>query len=512
MDSEVNRERLRALLDEQAESSTLDYKEACDLNEKRDLVKLTKHVGAMQGLGGHIVIGADGVGRASGKFEEARATLFDEATLRAKLLRYLPPSIDVRSAVHDLDGDTFAVVYVAPHPDGLVPFTEDGAYEEGGRTLHAFRKGQIYTRHGTSSVPCEQIDIQRVLQTQLDKAKEGLRAERAEELAELARNLQSHSDLARAPATALTWQLDEETFVATIIEQLRLGDEIPLRLLLRRADKDAMTAIEAGGLGDLELILDRLACLAITFVTLDQEALFDQVVAAFVRIYNVGFDSRGMTRHDLAIGPAMIWLQVIKRVLVVGAALIREERWHLARALVLQRGSGYEFTEKKYPYVTWIRHATTEASRAGHYDQIVDGKRSDVSLLWMAKQVADGSPTLAEATGPDDETRIDAICRFDMVAMIVALGAGGSADSHHYYPHFARFYEHRSLPVLERVIADPEVRQTLFPNRSDQELAIVIRWIDHSATQEGFRYAGWDGFLNDTVREFLEKNPPTAQS
>lgn len=507
METEANRERLRALLDEQAESPTLDYKEACDLNEKRDLVKIAKHVGAMQPLGGHIVIGADGAGRASRKFSEAQAKLFDEATLRPKLLRYLPPSIQVRSAVHDLDGDTFGVVYIAPHPDGLVPFIEDGSYEDNGRLLYAFRKGQIYTRHGTSSVPCEQEDVQRVLRKQLEGAMEGLRAERAEELAELARTLQNQSDLARAPATALTWQLDEESFVTTIIEQLRLQDEIPLRLLLRRADRDAAVAIQAGTPADLELILDRLACLATAFVTLDQEKLFHQVVAALVRIYNLGFDSRGMTRHDLPVGPAMIWLQVIKRVLVVGAALVREQKWDLARALVLQRGSGYEFTEKKHPYVTWIRHATTEAARAGHFDQVVDGQRTDVSLLWMAKQVVDGSPTLAEATGPDDEGRIGAICQFDMVAMIVSLGAAGNADSRHYYPHFARFYEHRSLPALERVITDPDIRQTLFPSRSDKELANVIRWIDHSATQEGFRYAGWDGFLNDTVREFLDKNP-----
>ena len=33
------------------------------------------------------------------------------------------------------------------------------------------------------------------------------------------------------------------------------------------------------------------------------------------------------------------------------------------------------------------------------------------------------------------------------------------------------------------------------------------RWINDAATQEGFRFGGWDGFLSDNVRSFLETNP-----
>ncbi len=398
-----------------------------------------------------------------------------------------------------------------PHPDGLVPFIKEGAYEENGRALHAFRKGQIYARHGTSSEACDGSDVQRVLQQKLEVAKEGLRAERAIELAALIGDIQSQTHLAQAPASALNWQLDEETFIAATIEQLRARDEIPLRLLLRRAQQDAATALATGNTAELQLVLDRLASLAVTLATLDRTELFRQVVAALVDIYNVGFDGQGMTRRDLAIGAPMLWLQVIQRVIVVGAALVREKQWDLAAQLVLQRGSGYEFSERKYPYVTWIRHATTEASRAGHYDQVVDGKRSDVSLLWMAKEVAEASPTLSRAAGADDERRLDAICQFDMLAMLVTLGAARRADTHHYYPHFARFYEHRSLPILNRVVTDPEVRTALFPERSDKDLADAIGWIDHTASQEAFRYAGWEGFLNDAVRDFLARNPPSDQ-
>lgn len=507
MESDVSLERLRALLDEQAESPALDYKETCDLNSPRDLVKIAKHVGAMQAEGGHVVVGATGTGGPSGKLDEPHAKLFDEATLRPKLERYLPPSIAIRCAVHELDDQLYAVVRVLPHPDSLVPFVSDGSYQENGRTLNAFRKGQIYARHGTSSEPCDQRDIQLTLRRQLENAKEGLRVERAAELAVLIRDLRAHTDLASAPASALTWDLDENTFIATIVEQLRVNDDIPLRLVLRQAANDASVAATSGNRAELELVLDRLAALAVTLSTLDRHELYRKVIAAFVDVYNVGFDERGMTRHNLAIDAPMLWLQIIQRVFLVGAALVREKRWALAAELVLQRGDGYEFKEKKYAYVTWIRHTTTEAARAGHYSQIVDGKNSDVSLLWMAKQVAERSSTLTEAAGPDDERRLDAICQFDMLAMIVALGAAGGADTHHYYPHFARFYEHRSLPILERIITHPDVREALFPQRPDQDLARAIRWINHAASQEGFRFAGWNGSLNDTISGFLERNP-----
>jgi Putative DNA-binding domain len=511
VEPELSVERLRSLLDEQAESSDLDFKESCDINATRDFVKLTKHVGAMLVRGGHIVVGADNNGRPSGQFSESQAKLFDEAILRAKLLRYLPASIEVRCAVHELDGQRFGLIRVSPHLDGLVPFTRDGSYEENGRTVSIFRKGQIYARHGTSSEPCDQNDVHHVLEQQLERDKESLRAERAAELALLLRDLQAQTDIARAPASTLTFQLDEETFLATIVEQLRVGDDIPLRLLLQRARDEAGTAVTSGDPGDIALILDRLGCLAVTFATLDRVPLFHQVVDTLVEVYNIGFDERGMTRLDLTIDAPRLWLLVIQRVMVVGAALVRLKRWELATALVLQRGSGYEFTERKYPYVTWIRHTTTEASRAGHYDQLVDGKRSDVSLLWLAKEVAEGSLYLSRATGADDDSRLDAICQFDILAMLAALGASGSADTHHYYPHFARFYEHRSLPILERAIIDPDVRSAVFPHRTDQELADVIRWINHAASQEGFRFAGWDGYLNDIVRGFLEQHPPPQE-
>lgn len=55
-------EQLEHLLAVGHESEQLDYKRACNLNDKRAVVELAKDVAAMQIVGGYIVIGADNQG------------------------------------------------------------------------------------------------------------------------------------------------------------------------------------------------------------------------------------------------------------------------------------------------------------------------------------------------------------------------------------------------------------------------------------------------------------------
>lgn len=508
---------MEILLDEQGESEHLDYKATCDLRSERDRVQIARHIAAMAVKGGHIIIGADNSGGPSGSFEPKKARLFDEATLRPKLQKFFPEGLSFQTAQHELkSGHTYVIIRVEQHLDGFCVFQEDGAYEEGGKIKFSFRKGQVYARHGTSSEPCNQADILGIIERKVEEAKEHLRAEHTAQLADLVQRLQTAQTLSTAPASTLSWTMDEDTFVATIIEQIRGNDPIPLRLLLRRMEGDASRLVSEGEEADLETLVDRLTCLAANFVLLERDDLFKQVVRALVSIYNLGFDARGRTRSGTPIPSARLWLLVIKRVMAVGAVLVREECWKLAHDLTIQRGKGYEFTETTMPYVTWIRHATTEASRGGQLTQVVDGRSVQISLLGLVQELVQRSDCLRQGLAADDERILDSLCQFDMLAMLATLAEAarirdinpsGLRWSHHYYPHFSRFYETRSLPMIERVITDPAIREEVFPGRSDDDLASVIRWINHAATQEGFRYAGWDGMLSGTVTRFLEQHP-----
>lgn len=143
MGRSVSADTLTALLDLQGEHDWLDHKRQCDLSSARGLVELAKDIGAMMITDGYIVIGADDTGRPAGDIE--RPELFDPATLHNKLARYLPEPLEIRSAVHH-QNQSYALIYVSPHPDGFCIFERDGTYPDGKRQATAFRAGEVFAR------------------------------------------------------------------------------------------------------------------------------------------------------------------------------------------------------------------------------------------------------------------------------------------------------------------------------------------------------------------------------
>jgi hypothetical protein len=155
----VDAEALAQLLRLGGERDWVDFKSRCDLAEKRDLVEITKDIGALMITGGYLVIGADDRGLPAG--EPEHLDLFDPARLHPKVARYITGQFELRVGIHQQQGQKFVLVYVAPHPDGLCVFERDGSYPDPatGQTRTAFRAGQVFARHGTSSEPWNQHDI-----------------------------------------------------------------------------------------------------------------------------------------------------------------------------------------------------------------------------------------------------------------------------------------------------------------------------------------------------------------
>jgi hypothetical protein len=156
--------------------------------------------------GGFIVIGADSQGHPTGRFTEDQAKLFDEATLRAKLAKWIPEPFDLKVGVHHHGGNLLAVVYVGPNPKGCCIFKADGQYLKNGKQVPAFRACDIFIRHGTASERAQQHDLDRIFA-------------RAEQI----------------------W-----AFTRLVVEQLRRGDEIPVRLLTDQMWRDAATLVRTG--------------------------------------------------------------------------------------------------------------------------------------------------------------------------------------------------------------------------------------------------------------------------
>ena len=502
----VSEEKLRQLLDEQAESASLDYKSECDLREKADVVEFAKDIGAMQIDGGFLVIGADNRGRPTNKVTSGHAKLFDEAALRAKLRKWIPDQVDLMSAVHEIEGSPIVLVFVGANREGLAVFAADGQYVVEGRQVTVFRKGDVFARHGTASEPWNQGDIARVFERIIARRKEEWRRTLAVDFARLGEGTEARQ-LASAPAQALTWNLDSASFEAAIIEQLRVQDDIPLRLLLEQLPSDAAAlAHDEGLLVDLPTLFDRLICLGALGLRLERPRVVDAAIDAAGLVYDVGF-SIERAPQSWAIPAATFWLDLLVRILALGALAVRKKNWDAVRQLALRQGE----TDDWRHFRTWLRHGFTMAARSKLFIENEDGREVERSVLSLANRAAGEVSCLRPDLAADDERLLNSLCQFDALAALAMISETRSLSNSHFYPNFARFYSHRTEPAIARLLVDDAMRLAIFP-LPDDVLASALRGLDRMAQREAFRFAGWDGFTDALILGFLQKNPAPNES
>lgn len=492
----VTEEKLRQLLDEQHESESLDYKAKLCLSDARHLVEFAKDVAAMQIDGGFIVIGADDNGNPTGQVTPEDAKLLDESRARPKLARFLPEPFEIRCAQHTINGNLIVLVYVGPKPMGLCIFKAAGNYPGG----TAFRAGDVFARHGTSSEPWRQSDIEKIFARRIQREKESWRLELTAYLEET-RFASNTQNLSRGPAATLTWQLDEKTFNSVVIEQLRSGDTIPLTLLLNQLPTEAKSLVTSNRVDDFLTLLDRLSCLAALFINLRKPTELKRAVDSLNKIYDIGFSSSGESRSDLSIKSSKLWLEVIRRVYALGALAVRRETWSEVRLLILQRPKGMVAGEF---YNNWLRHALTMASRAGDLNETRDNDKVETPLLSLSQQTARQHGCLSEDV--DDESLLDSIAQFDVLFNVVAMSLQSRSYGTDYYPNFSRFFTRRSDPAFRWVVEDAAVREALTIPEGD-ELARILGAVFDSAFHESVRYSGWDGVQDPIVRTFMDQHP-----
>ncbi|RKI51416.1 hypothetical protein D7X55_34075 [Corallococcus sp. AB049A] len=495
----VTLEKLGELLNEQCESECLDYKSTCDLNDTRSLVEIAKDVGAMSITGGFIVIGATDQGTPSGTFSEDKARLFDEATLRAKLQKYIPDPIDLRCATHRINDSWITLVHVAPRQDGFCIFKADGNYSESGRTKTAFYAGQIYARHGSSSENWGQADIQRVIANIVALKKAEWRVELRNELSTLGVAV-SAQNLARGPVAALNWKIDTEAFIATVTEQLRDNDTIPIKSLLQRAQRDVREILEGQEPeSELTTLLDRFACLAATFINLEEKLWTPRSIKVLSSIYAIGFDEPGNEiRHPIP--GHRIWVSIIERVMALGALAVRAEDWESVKLLATTSPPN-KGNASFYP--SWVRHGLTMGYRQNAFSRASDDRTATVSPINLARNLIRTEACFRPDLPSEDEGILTSLCQFDTLGAISTAAASGKVDTNIWYPCASHFRTDRSEPIVERLLSDKAMRSIIAPC-SDDDLAIILDWIDRASTKEGFNYFGWDGFSSKPIRSFID--------
>lgn len=495
----VTLEKLRTLLAEQHEQPALDYKRTVNLGKGHaaDTVELTKDVAAMQSEpnGGYIVVGADDQGSPVPDLTADLAKHFDEATLRPKLAQYLTDP-QVRSAQHEIDGNVLVLVYIAPASHGFCIFHTNGEYEDpkdAKRKVVVFRIGDVFVRHGTSSVRWTDADRERLLDQIIERRKQAWRQEAAEEFAAQLTAANSVHALASAAAAVVSWNLDEADFENLVTELLRRNDDIPLRRLLVQAPRDAAELIAADS-DTLTTLLDRITTLVALTIQYERLTWTGPALEVLEKIYALGFEA------PIDRSAVSSWLDVITRVYGLGALAVRLERWSEVKLLADRR----PWTSGPMAPIqgSWLRHALTMAARA----EMVDEPGAD--LLARARNVIRSNAALRPDRPAEHEAILDSLCQFDVLGALVVIGEQLSARSSNFYTNFARYEPRRSAPAFRTIlIQDGGIRASLFRG-SDTFLADAIEEVSSAAEREALRFGGgWDGLeIVPDVEKFVKEN------
>jgi len=482
----VTREKISQLLAEQHESAELDFKVDVNAAEKADEIELVKDVAAMMAAGGFIVVGAYDDGTPSGKLTDTHSDLLDEARLRPKLAKYLPDPIHIRVGRHTLPtGDRLAIIYVGPHPDGFVIFRADGQYQPSGgqKTKTVFRAGDVFVRHGTSSEKWNQDDIARALARQIAAAKESWRGE-------LAALIQSSQSAALQPE--ITRQLDAETFRSAVIKSLRANDDVALGDVTDRMTKAFYEAVSGNHLDEVELIFDRLTCLAATETALGQSRPDGRSALEPARLY---FRSRQPGKK--ALEPKWrLGLMAGVRAVALGGLAVRRRDWATVRMLASLRVPD-QYAQSPY----FLRDVQVEGAQA---DVLGLKAGRGVSLISLAVEYSNSNDWMRPDLPTEDEELLDSVCQFDALAAIVAMAESGDFSPNVYWPDFAAYYTSRIEPIVLSLITDRDLRKAVFP-WSDEILGRALGQVNRIARSEYFlRFGVWDGFVDDRIVKLIQ--------
>jgi hypothetical protein len=502
LDGTVTRDKLLELLAVQTELSWLDYKEVYDLSGAEGQVKLARHAGAMMIDGGYIVVGADDNGVPVGLTDQ-QASHYDEAKLSGKLAKYLPPGFEIRSALHEIDlgasPEKLAVVWVAPHPDGWCVFARNGEYQDkNGKQTFEFREGDVYARHGSRSEKWEQADIQRVRRRLVAREKEAWRAERAEEFRRLEAATSAQASATAASAT-YTWQLDAEAFEAATVEMLRRDDDVPVRRMLRIAQRDAKTFQDAGNDQELATLLDRVAALVALALDLQRPQFFDFALACFSVVLEQAVAERyvpGPQGTSTPVPDEVVALRGAERLYAVGALAVRLRYWAAVRQLALMP---MPTLQERSSSRTWHRYALTR----GHQEKLF----KQGSLLLFARAVAAEHqvlrPDLPGNVVGEPDRLLTSICEFDLLATVISGVEAEAANTRDLltvsYPNFALLDVRAAAQIVRRVIAPGPDRELLVGDATDEEVATVLYLTDQVAQQEAKAVFGWEGYPADVA-------------
>lgn len=467
MEIDVTRAKLDELLAVGTEHMSLDYKSTVDFKAHHETIEVTKDVGAFMDHGGYLVIGADDQGGPTGGILPGQEQLFDEASLRPALERYIPAPFTIATRIHDVGGVKVGLLQVLPHPHGFCVFHKQGEYNDPktGKQVVVFRANEVFTRHGTSSERVDGHDLQRI------------------------RNKSIPAEPAR-PTPAMT----PDQLHRSVADAFGRGDKVALIDVLDDLTAATETAAHTGDAAGLLAALDSLTTIAAAAIKYDELSWLDEAIVRLKSIYELGF-AGGISVPG---GRDRLWLDVIGRVMAVGAIAVAAGRDDLVPRLALCTPVGVDTPV----YTNWITHAGIHAARAG----FLGGTNGNPKVTFLrGVEVEVGSVPAVKATFRNQDEVQNALAQFDALSAITVWGRAkrDPDDEYPYFATFASYYQDRYEPAIVRLIADADLRSVIFGG-SDDDLRSVLRILEAQGRKDLASYGGGGAlYVAPEIHRFL---------
>lgn len=505
-DGRTDEEKLQELL-RLGEQTQLDYKVALDLRDRRHELDFVKDAVAMANRppGGYIVVGITDEGNLpTVPWRIKHPQMFDGATLRDKICKYIEADIEVVSQIHTLHGSDVVVIAIHSTRSGLpVPMMRVGQYTSPNgkgrmKTKTVFRPGEIFIRDGAGNVPVRYRDWPAILAKHNAQVKEAATSDVHSLMSKLSEAL-SGSGTGRIPLEPL---LTDETVSTAIRANIRHGNRAELKIFLQNTREEIVVA------QDKMKPLTRLVGVGCEAMLADDNELALKTIGTLYDAFT-----------SIAHSPSAVAATLVAAYLF-GAAAVRLGCWELIPELVLRP---FQRTPAHPRYSSWIRYGQIEASAHNQYpfsstDELPDptdakdnGTMISEGLSW-ARNAPLVRPDVLHDFGLTASTRktdtlLNSLCQFDFLyawlvnAATPEHGGGGA------YAASSAFKHWRTLPIIERTITNGELRAKLFPAVGEKEIARALRSTYSHAERVSNRekyFTGWEP-LPPWITQFMDQ-------
>lgn len=510
VDGRLTREKLDELLGLAAEHAELDFKTTLDLSDPGHRLGLLKDLIAManSGTGGYVVVGANEDGTAATEHALIDPRQFDSADLAQQVARHVITAPIVTSQTHEVNGHPMVLIHVAPNDSGLPAIiSSTGEYAIGKRMKVILVEGVLYVREGTRNVAATDAHWPQLL----SRYRSGVVAETREHIdvliAKVVDGLGESTGGARLVPLAV--EMEEVTYADAVLPYF---DSPEGQNKLRRFLRTLRGAASVGNTdaSSQEAALNKLCISIVQALHSDSRESFD---VALNIIYDIYIESVGSFDGDYATQTtAVYWLDVLLRLLAIGATAVAARAWWAVEPLVNKGVS------EQYP--VWFRHAIVHASRA---NLLSGGSREAAMVLVRARALVVANPALAPGLEgaeevpedqelPQNDALLNALCQFDYLWCTVAVASHPDKDDPQlFYPSCSALFQERTNPIITLLAMSDGARQNILPTVPSKGWAEAMNRVMEVAVHQSHQYrAWWGGFGYDyKVETFVKGDPLT---